>query len=61
MFPYIDPQTQLDLHRQRVSEMIRDAAAYQRARTTGKGRHRRFGRWRDKEERGRPSRVTATA
>jgi hypothetical protein len=60
MFLYSDPQTQLDLHHQRVAEMIREAADYQRARSARHGRHRRFGRWRDKE-RGRPSRVTATA
>jgi hypothetical protein len=61
MFPYSDPETQLDLHRQRVAEMIREAADFQRARTVRAGRHRRFGRWRSKEQRGRPSGVTAAA
>ena len=61
MFPYSDPETQLDLHRRRVDEMIREAADYKRARDAGKGRHRRFGRWRDRGGRGRPARVTAAA
>jgi hypothetical protein len=45
MFPINDPQTQLDMHRQRVSEMIREAAAHRRTRLTGRGRHRRFAWW----------------
>jgi hypothetical protein len=46
MFPYSDPQTQLDLHRQRVDELIREAAADRLARTASAGRHRRSLRWR---------------
>ncbi|MET3426298.1 hypothetical protein BJ973_005510 [Actinoplanes tereljensis] len=44
-----DPSIQLDIHRQRVAEMIREAGEHSLARTTASGgrhsRHRRF-RWR---------------
>lgn len=44
MFPYNDPQIQLDLYRQRNDELRREAAAYRLAHSTGRGgRHRRFG------------------
>ena len=46
MFPISDPGTTLDLHRQRVAEMIREAEDYKRARSVDNGRHRRFARWR---------------
>jgi hypothetical protein len=45
MFPYADAQARLDLHHQHVAEMVREAAAYRRARSATGGRHRRFGRW----------------
>ncbi|MFI5895951.1 hypothetical protein ACIA5D_38225 [Actinoplanes sp. NPDC051513] len=61
MFPYSDPNTTLDLHRQRVAEMIRVAADHERARTAQANRPRRFGRWRSKEQKGRGGHVTATA
>jgi hypothetical protein len=45
MFPYTDPQIQLDLHHQRADELRRDAAAYRLARSASPaGRHRRLGR-----------------
>lgn len=44
MFPYNDPQIQLDLYRQRNDELRREAAAYRLAHSAGLGgRHRRFG------------------
>jgi hypothetical protein len=61
MFPYSDPHAQLELHRQRVAEMIREAADHRRARSASTGRHRRIGRRRSKEERPRPAEVPATA
>lgn len=61
MFPYSDPTTTLDLHRQRVDEMIRVAADHERARNAQAGRPRRFGRWRGKAQRGRGSQVAAAA
>jgi hypothetical protein len=44
MFPYHDPQMQLDLYHQRNEELRREAAAYRLAHSAGRGRHRRFGR-----------------
>ena len=44
MFPYNDPQAQLDLYHQRTAQMVREAAEFRRARATTHGR-RRFGRW----------------
>ena len=45
MFPYNDPQTQLDLYHQRADELHREAEAYRIARSASTaGRHRRFGR-----------------
>jgi hypothetical protein len=61
MFPNSDPAMTLELHRQKVAEMIREAADHELARTAGKGQHRHFGRWRSKRERGRGARVTAAA
>jgi hypothetical protein len=42
MFPYADPQARIDLYRQHVADMVREAGDHRRARTVG----RRFGRWR---------------
>ena len=61
MFPYSDPQTQLDLHHQHVAELIREAADHQRVRVATAGRHRGFGRWRRKDERRQRTQVTAAA
>ena len=61
MFPYSDPNTTLDLHCQKVAEMIRVAADHELARSVQPGRPRRFGRWRSKEQRGRGGHVTAAA
>jgi hypothetical protein len=45
MFPYTDPQIQLDLFHYRNDELRREAAAHRLARGTARaGRHRRFGR-----------------
>jgi hypothetical protein len=45
MFPYQDPQIQLDLYHQRNDELRREAAAYRLAHSASRGgRHRRFGR-----------------
>jgi hypothetical protein len=44
MFPYTDPQFQLDLHNQHASELRREAAAYRLARSVRGVRHHRFGR-----------------
>ena len=44
MFPYNDPQAQLDIYHQRADEMAREAADYRLARAARPG-HRRFGRW----------------
>jgi hypothetical protein len=60
MFPYADPSATLDLHRQKVDQMIREATEYRLARTASAGRHRRFGRWRS-GSRGRGERVAAAA
>jgi hypothetical protein len=46
MFPNSDPYTQLELHRQHVAEMIREAAGHRWSREVSTGRHRRLGRWR---------------
>ena len=61
MFPNSDPATTLELHRLKVAQMIREAADHEQARSAGGGRHRRFGRWRRRQERGRGSHVTAQA
>jgi hypothetical protein len=60
MFPMSDPGTTLDLHRQKVDEMIRVAADLERARQARNDRPRRFGRWRGKEQRGRGGHLGAT-
>jgi hypothetical protein len=60
MFPYVDPGATLDLHRQKVDEMIRAAASDRLARSASAGRHRRFGRWRGWSPR-RGKRVAAAA
>jgi hypothetical protein len=44
MFLYTDPQALLDLYHQRSDELIRQAAEYRRARS-GRGHHRKSGRW----------------
>jgi hypothetical protein len=45
MFPYHDPQTQLDLYHLRAAELHRRAEAYRIGRSAPTaGRHRRFGR-----------------
>ena len=62
MFPYNDPQTVLDMHRQRVDEMIRQAADRRRVRAATAGRHRRVGRWPRRDHGGRTNTgVTAAA
>jgi len=61
MFPIIDPATTLELHRQKVDQLIREAADHQRARGASGGAGRRLGRWRRKPARGRGSHTTATA
>ncbi|GAA2627263.1 hypothetical protein [Paractinoplanes durhamensis] len=61
MFPLSDPTLRLDLHHQRVAEMIRAADQHTLARSAEPaGRHRRFGRWRRPARHGGVSRVTAT-
>ncbi|WP_030442772.1 hypothetical protein [Actinoplanes subtropicus] len=60
MFPNPDPATSLELHRQKVDQMIREAADRELARSAAGGRHRRFGRWRRTRERG-GGHVAATA
>jgi len=44
MFPYTDPQFQLDLHNRHASELRQEVAAYRLARSARAGRHHRFGR-----------------
>ena len=61
MFPNSDPATTLELHHLKVAQMIREAADHERARTAAGGRHRRFGRWRRRPERGRGGHLTAAA
>jgi hypothetical protein len=57
MFPLPDPSLQLDLHRQRVAELIQQAADHERARSLGR---RRFARWRRPARREAVVRATAT-
>jgi hypothetical protein len=57
MFPINDPLIQLDMHRQRVAELIREAESERRGRAARVGRHRM---WRGARGR-RPTSVTATA
>jgi hypothetical protein len=45
MFPYVDSRSRLELHHQRVHEMIERAAEHRLAREVSRGRHRRTGRW----------------
>jgi hypothetical protein len=45
MFPFTDPQFQLDLYYQRSTELRRAAHARRLAHTSAGGGHRRFGRW----------------
>ena len=61
MFPLNDPQLQLDLHRQRVAELIREADDDRLARSAATGRHRWFGRFHNSGGRRPASRVTAAA
>ena len=61
MFPYSDPNATLDLHHQKVAQMIREAADRELVRSLSTGRKRRFGRWRRRPERGRGGHVTAAA
>ena len=61
MFPNTDPATILDLHHQKVAQLIREAADDERARRAAGGRNRRFGRWRRNQERGRGGHVAAAA
>ena len=61
MFPNSDPATTLELHRQKVAQMIREAADHEQARSAATGGRRRFGRWRRRSERGRGGHVTAAA
>jgi hypothetical protein len=60
MYPNIDPATSLELHRQKMAQLTREAADFELARSVSGGRHRRFGRWRRNQERGRGSHVAAT-
>jgi hypothetical protein len=57
MFPYADPQTRLDLHHQRIAEMIRDADEYRLTHASG----RRSGRWRRRGRRERSRRLASAA
>jgi hypothetical protein len=61
MFPNVDPATTLELHRQKVAQMIREAADHELVRSASAGRNRRLGRWRRRQGRGRGSHVTAAA
>jgi len=61
MYPSIDPVTTLELHHQKVAQMMREVAAHERARSVAGGRARRFGRWRRRPERDRGGHVAATA
>jgi len=61
MFPSVNPITTLDLHRQRVDQMIREAADHERARSAATGGRRRFGWWRRRPERGRGGHLSAAA
>ena len=45
MFPYADAQSRLDLNRERIDDMLRDADAYRQARALSAGRHERRRRW----------------
>jgi hypothetical protein len=44
MFPYTDPQVQLDLHNRHAVELRREVAAYRLARAVRADRHHWFGR-----------------
>jgi hypothetical protein len=44
MFPFNDPQIQLDLHHQHAAELRREAAARRFGRSAEQVRHRLFGR-----------------
>ena len=44
MFPYNNPEFQLDLAHERVAEFQRQAAAYRLGRMSSAGRHGRSGR-----------------
>ena len=61
MFSNVYPDTALELHRQKVAQMIREAEDHRLARGASAGRNRRFGRWRRRPERGRGGHVTAAA
>jgi len=61
MFPSSDAATILELHHQKVAQLISEAADDERARSVAGGRHRRFGRWRRGQERGRGGHVAAAA
>jgi hypothetical protein len=45
MFPYADAQSRLELNRERIDDMLRDADAHRQARALSTGRHRLLGRW----------------
>jgi hypothetical protein len=59
MFPYADAQSRLDLNRQRIDDMLRDADAYRQARALSTGRHHRLGRWPRKRRSSMPGSVPA--
>lgn len=40
MFPYTDPQFQLDLHNQHAAELRREATAYRQAHESARGARR---------------------
>ncbi|MGK5684725.1 hypothetical protein [Actinoplanes sp. URMC 104] len=64
MFPYNDPQTVLELHRQHVAELTAHAAARRlarEARETGPARARRFGRWPRRARAEQPAPAAAVA
>ena len=61
MFPSSDAATILELHHQKVAQLIREAADDERARRAAGGRNRRFGRWRRNQDRGRGGHVAAAA
>ena len=61
MFPNSDPSMALDLHHQKVAELIHQATDRRLVRDASTGRRRRFGRWRGKVDRGHGGRVHAAA
>jgi hypothetical protein len=61
MFPYADAQSRLDLHHQRVAELIQVAAAHRQALEAASDRPRRFGRWPRRAPAARTAEATVSA